>query len=108
MKISLSFTVPLLTLLSSACGGEVPLSVDKQHSRIEYAVTATMDSFSGKLDAYDLAIANDATAVGNISRAELRFHFADLHSDSARRDQQMQAWENTREFPDCIFALSMF
>lgn len=94
---------PFAAFLSAA---ETPLIVDKQQSRIEYAVTATMDTFSGKLTAYDLDLASDPAATGKISRAELRFRFTDLRSNNVKRDQQMRDWQNTEQFPECIFTLT--
>lgn len=85
---------------------ETPLIVDKQQSSIDYSVTATIDSFVGKLANYELELANDPAATGKITRAELRFRFMDLRSDNSKRDQQMREWQNTEQFPECVFTLT--
>jgi polyisoprenoid-binding protein YceI len=84
---------------------EVPLTVDKKQSRIEYIVAAPLGAaFIGSLASYDLDLATDA-ATGKISRAEIRFRFADLRSGHAKRDQDMRDWQNTEQFPECVFTL---
>ncbi|MGC4074572.1 MAG: YceI family protein [Nibricoccus sp.] len=107
MKSPLILAALLLAPFASPLSAvETPLVVDKQQSHIEYNVTATMDSFSGRLSAYDLELADDPAVTGKISRAELRFRFADLRSNNAKRDQQMRDWQNTEQFPECIFTLT--
>jgi len=100
LLLSAPFTPALLP------AAETPLIVDKPQSRIEYAVTATMDSFSGKLVAYTLDLSSDPGTPAKITRAELRFRFADLRSDNAKRDQQMRDWQSTEQFPEAIFTLT--
>jgi polyisoprenoid-binding protein YceI len=106
MKIHALIAAALLALPSLASAGETPLLIDKQHSQIEYAVAATLDSFTGKLTTYDLDLAYDPAATGNISHATLRFRFGDLTSGNAKRDQQMRDWQTVAQFPDCIFTLT--
>lgn len=105
MKSQLLLAAALL-LAPLVPAAEIPLIVDKPQSRIEYAVTATMDSFAGTLTSYDLDLAADPAAAGKISRAELRFRFADLRSSNAKRDQQMRDWQSTEQFPECVFTLT--
>ena len=93
-------------LLNALRAAETSLTVDLAHSRIEYAVTATVDSFTGKLDAYSLDLAVDPAAVGGIHHATLRFHFSDLHSGNDKRDRQMHEWQDTPRFPEASFTLS--
>ena len=86
---------------------QTPLLVDKQLSRIGYAVAAPFgNAFDGTLTAYDLDLAADPSAAGGIARAEIRFRFTDLRSGHARRDQDMRDWQNTEQFPECIFTLT--
>jgi len=102
-------SVLLLAVLLSAVGlhaAETPLIIDREQSRIEYTVSATMDSFTGKLVAYDLDLARDPSVTGQISRAELRFRFVDLRSGNNKRDQQMRDWQITEQFPECVFTLT--
>lgn len=81
------------------------LAVDTEHTRIEVAVHATVDSFVGRLSAYqaDLAVEPDS---GQIRRAEVRFRFADLKTGKADRDAKMLAWEESGKFPDGVFVLT--
>ena len=86
---------------------QTPLLVDKQLSRIGYAVAAPFgNAFDGTLTAYDLDLAADPSAAGGIARAEIRFRFTDLRSGHARRDQDMRDWQNTEQFPECVFTLT--
>ncbi|ATC64169.1 hypothetical protein CMV30_09485 [Nibricoccus aquaticus] len=96
----------LTSFASRAPAAETPLIADKPQSRIEYAVTATMDSFTGKLISYTLDLSSDPATPAKITRAELRFRFADLRSDNAKRDQQMRDWQSTEQFPEALFTLT--
>ena len=81
------------------------LTVDKEHTRIEVAVHATVDSFVGHLAAYQASVAV-APDSGRIERAEVRFQFADLKTGKADRDAKMLAWEESGKFPDGVFVLT--
>ncbi len=107
MKTPLFLAALLFAAFAShATAAETPLIADKAQSTIEYAVTATMDSFTGKLSAYDLELARDPDDPARISRAELRFRIADLRSGNSKRDQQMRDWQSTEQFPEAIFTLT--
>jgi polyisoprenoid-binding protein YceI len=85
---------------------DVPLIVDKTRSRIEFSVKATVDSFTGKLTAYELELLHDPAAPGKISRAELRFRFGALKTGNEKRDQEMYHWQSNEQFPECVFTLT--
>lgn len=98
----------LAATLATVCGldaAERPLAVDPVRSRVEVVVKATVDSFVGKLEAYDLAIGID-TASGDVIRAEFSFHFKDVKTGKADRDAAMNAWQETPAHPDGGFTLA--
>lgn len=82
---------------------ERPLRVDFDQSRIDIVVKATVDSFTGRLAAYEpsLTLGND----GRITGARIAFHFRDVFTGKAKRDQAMHGWQHTDEFPDGEFVL---
>ena len=83
---------------------ERPLAVDFAQSRVEIAVKATVDSFVGRLTAYEAAItfADD----GRVAAARLAFRFRDIETGKAGRDKAMHAWQQTDRFPDGLFVLT--
>jgi Uncharacterized conserved protein len=99
--------LPVLLLASTpAFAAEIPLTVDFERSRIEYHVTDVSGGFSGKLVAYTLDLSLDPATPGGLGRAELRFRFTDLRSGVNKRDQAMRDWQNTEQFPECVFTLT--
>lgn len=81
-----------------------PLHVDFTQSRIEVAVKATFDSFTGRLSAYEpsLSVGDD----GRIATARIAFHFRDVVTGKPKRDRAMHEWQHTPEFPDGEFVLT--
>ncbi len=99
--------LPTLLLASTpALSAEIPLAVNFERSRIEYHVTDVSGGFSGKLVAYMLDLSLDTERPGGMGRAELRFRFTDLRSGKSKRDQAMRDWQNTEQFPECVFTLT--
>lgn len=100
-RAMLRFLPLLLTLASAAAAAATPadrpLVIDPARSTVEVAVKATMDSFTGRLDAYDarLTVAPDS---GHITAAAFSFGFADLKTGKPKRDTAMLEWigENHR------------
>lgn len=100
----------LLTLvfLAVAAGrlpaAERPLALDLAQSRVEVEVRATVDSFTGKLVAFDpvVAVGDD----GRIVAARFGFHFRDLETGKPKRDAAMHKWQDTTAFPNGVFVLS--
>lgn len=80
-----------------------PLLVDVAQSRIEVAVRATMDSFTAKLGAFEPVIEVDES--GDVTAAQVRFHFRDVATGKAKRDAAMHTWQQTDTFPDGVFDL---
>lgn len=82
----------------------VPLSIDKDHSKIEASVKATMDSFTATLPAYDATISIDP-AVKRVESAQVKFRFADVKTGKDKRDVEMNHWQETEKFPDCLYVM---
>ena len=100
--------LPFLGLIVVAAGlraAERPLRIDTVESRVEIAVKATVDSFTGSLAAYDAAIRVDAEA-GKVTAARFNFHFSDVKTGKADRDAEMHAWQDTPAHPDGCFTLA--
>ena len=83
---------------------ERPLVIEPEQSRIEVAVNATVDSFVGRLAAYEpeIVVAED----GTITRARLAFHFRDVLTGKPGRDKAMHEWQQTPTHPDGLFVLT--
>lgn len=81
----------------------VPLSIDAAQSRVEIVVKATVDSFTGKLDAYKAAISVDD---GRVVSARLDFRFSDVRTGKPARDEAMHEWQETARHPDASFVLA--
>jgi polyisoprenoid-binding protein YceI len=79
------------------------LVVDAGQSRVDVVVQATVDSFTGKLDAYQAMITVDN---GRVVSAALGFNFADVHTGKDGRDEAMHAWQDTTKHPDGKFTLA--
>lgn len=69
---------------------ERALKLDRSKSYVDVDVKATVDSFTGHLDRYDIAIPVDAA--GKIKDAVLTFKFADLKTGKTDRDAKMIDW----------------
>lgn len=105
MKSILGGVALLLGLTVAAVAGERVLAVDPAHSSVEFAVKATVDSFVGKLAIYDAQVTFDEAA-GRITRTVFRFRFSDLKTGKADRDEQMNTWQQSGQFPEATFVLS--
>jgi len=81
-----------------------PLTLDKEHSSVEVAVKATMDSFTAKLLAYDATLNADLEAK-QIQNAQVKFRFADVKTGKDKRDTEMHHWQQTEQFPDCVYVM---
>jgi polyisoprenoid-binding protein YceI len=104
MRVPIPFLLFGAAAAASLGAAERPLRVDAAHSRIEVAVKATVDSFVGRLDAYEPVILVDDA--GTIVSARLGFHFRDLHTGKDSRDRAMHKWQQTEAHPDGLFVLT--
>ena len=85
-----------------AMADPVALSVDPAQSHVEIIVKATVDSFSGSLDAYKADITVDD---GRVVAATIGFRFADVHTGKPARDEAMHEWQDTPKHADGAFTL---
>ena len=92
-------------LAGAARAAETPLEIDAAQSRVEIGVKATVDSFTGKLERYDAAIVIDPTSA-EVRSARFAFHFEDVKTGKADRDEEMRKWEDTAQNPDGVFTLA--
>lgn len=97
----LAALLALSTIAANAA--ERALEVDPRQSRIEIAVKATMDSFTGRLEHYQPMIVIDDKGVVS---ARIAFRFKDVFTGKAKRDEAMHEWQNTTTFPEGAFVLS--
>jgi polyisoprenoid-binding protein YceI len=103
MKIS-ALALTTLLFASCLCARETTLTIDKGRSHIEAAVTSSMDNFMAKLTAWDAVISVDVPEK-RLGSARLKFRFADITTGDGTRDAEMCRWEQTDQFPDCIYIL---
>lgn len=83
--------LPLILLLPlSAPAAERSLKIDPSRTFVDVDVSATVDSFTGYLDAYDTKITLDET--GKVRDAVLDFKFSDLKTRKPERDEKMIEW----------------
>jgi polyisoprenoid-binding protein YceI len=80
------------------------LKLDRSKSYVDVDVKATIGSFTGHLDRYELAVPLDAN--GKIKDAILKFKFTDLRTGKPDRDTEMIQWLGGGE-PEGVFDLGM-
>jgi polyisoprenoid-binding protein YceI len=102
----LQLLVPAVMLGGGVRASESPLVIDKANSRIEIAVTATVDSFVATLADYAPALVYDSAA-NQVTSAKIGFHFEDIKTGREKRDREMNAWQQSDKFPEGAFALAM-
>jgi polyisoprenoid-binding protein YceI len=101
---TLIFAYATMALTTGLFAVETPLVIDKEHSNIEASAKATMESFTAKLPAFDAVISIDP-AEKRVVSAQFKFHFSDIKTSNDKRDGEMLHWEQTEQFPDCVFNL---
>lgn len=90
----------LLCLATSATGAE--FMVDCARSKVEVAVHATADSFTGNLEKFQPSIQVDKDT-GMPTAGTFAWDFKDLKTGSARRDKEMLHWLEHDEIPKAVF-----
>lgn len=104
MKLNYLFPLPALLLaFNHAHAGQ--LTLDRKQSKIEVAVSATVDSFVGQLEKYQADI-DCAPAVSLPDKASVTFDFKDLKTGNSSRDQEMLKWLDYSLQPSCSFTLT--
>lgn len=87
-KLSLLFTLLFLPLALFA--SDLVLKIDRGRSYVDVDVKATVDSFVGRLEKYDVTFNLDAG--GKIRSAAMTFKFTDLRTGKTDRDKKMMEW----------------
>jgi len=93
-----------LVFTSASFASETGLTIDKDRSHIEAMVTAPMESFAAKVTHFDATMTVDLQEK-RVGSALIKFRFADLKTGDEKRDETMLAWQQTDQFPECIFLL---
>lgn len=99
--------IPLFALFALSCSAlalEKPLVIDTGASRVEAAVSSTFDDFNVALSSYEALVSVD-TAGKRIGSVQFRFRFANVKTGDRERDSTMRKWQNTDQFPDCVYTV---
>lgn len=96
-------TVVLAGFTASAVSA--PLKIESTQSKIDVAVTCTIDSFVGQLTNYVAAIEIPKSAP-RPTQADVRFEFADLKTGDADRDDAMLKWLHYDSHRNATFHLT--
>ena len=99
-----SLAALLVTLTSTMRGAERPLAIDREQSRVEVLVKATVDSFTARLVNYHAAVTVDPKAA-RVTAATVSFRFEDVRTGKDKRDKEMHAWQDTATYPEGRFTL---
>jgi len=81
------------------------LVVDKQESRIQIQVKATLSSFVARLPNYDATIIVAPTS-GRIESVRFNANFDEVKTGIVARDADMNEWQETDQFPQLHFMLT--
>ena len=79
------------------------LEFDAARSRVEFAVAATVDSFTGQLRKHEVEVT--LGPAGEVTAARFRFRCADLVTGKDARDAAMQRWLESAAHPEAEFTL---
>jgi polyisoprenoid-binding protein YceI len=97
-----SLTATLLPLTQAHAAA---LTLDPKQSKIEVAVTATVDSFVGQLEKYQADI--NCTPTAHLpTTASVTFDFKDLKTGNPSRDTEMLGWLDYKNNPAGSFMLN--
>lgn len=102
-KLLLILTGLGIAACSHAAEAEL-LVVDRDLSRIDIDVQATIGSFTGNLADYDAEIRYHPDS-SEVRSAQIRFRFADVTTGEEKRDHHMHVWQETETFPHGRFVL---
>ncbi len=98
----------LLALLCLAAplarAADTALIVDKAKSHVEIPVKVTSDSFTATLADYEAILYADP-ATERVTTARFSFRFTNVKTGNAKRDEAMNAWQQTDKFPTGAFEL---
>ena len=98
--------VMINVLVVGWCGAAATTSlmVDRELSKVEIDVRATMGSFVGHLDDYTAILRYDRDSE-QVDSAEIKFNFAAVKTGEEKRDRHMHEWQETETYPDGHFVL---
>ena len=96
--------VLVLTAATASFATPQTLQIDPSQTRIDIAVQATADSFTGHLQHCEPVITLGAD--GAVTAVRVPFHFRDVVTGKPKRDTAMHEWQQTDKFPDGEFVLS--
>jgi polyisoprenoid-binding protein YceI len=82
-----------------------PLEINPQQSKVEVAVSCTIDSFVAHLDKYQATVDCDP-AVPLPAKADVSFNFTDLKTGNPDRDAAMLKWLEYDAHPTASFHLT--
>jgi polyisoprenoid-binding protein YceI len=97
----------LIAILAGAAAAAVaaPVEIDYQQSKIDVAVTATIDSFVGHLNKYEASV-DPGSSTNQPAQAKVTFNFSDLKTGNTDRDAEMLKWLEYSTTPTASFALT--
>lgn len=93
----------LLVLLAARPAVAARLEVDAARSKVEFAVAATVDSFTGQLRKHEAEVT--LGPAGEVTAARFRFRCTDLVTGKDARDEAMQRWLESAAHPAVEFVL---
>jgi polyisoprenoid-binding protein YceI len=94
-----------LPLVVVAVAQGSPVFLDMDESGVAIAVKATIDSFVAELQDYDASV-TVAPQTGRVEAVVFRFNVASVRTGNAKRDRDLNEWQQTDRFPDVIFTLT--
>ncbi|HLP25753.1 MAG TPA: YceI family protein [Acidobacteriota bacterium] len=104
LLVLVALSAAFVRALAADAPVERTLRLDRSKSYVDVDVKATIGSFTGHLDRYELTVPLEAN--GKIKDALLKFKFADLHTGKPDRDAEMIKWLGGGE-PEGSFDLGM-
>jgi len=105
MKTVTLLLAAALALSARAAEPGQRLEIDHANSLVDIMVKATVDSFTGTLDAYTADIRVDPEG-GRVLTATFNFQFADVKTGKEDRDAEMHEWQETERFPSGSYRLT--
>ncbi len=103
LKIILAVVLVTFTVFQQATAENRPLVIDKANTSVVVFGESTLHDFTSKVTSFDLKVLIDEET-GNIEGARFVFNFADMDSDSAKRDKAMLKWLSHSSFPVGTFS----
>lgn len=94
-----------IPLMAAVAASASPVAFNMGSSRVDIAVTATIDSFVAKLQAFEVSATAEPRS-GRIDTAVFRCKFDSIRTGDAGRDRDMNEWQQTSSFPDVVFTLA--